>query len=347
MREVIVSRGEASRRLDKYLLKYMNSATPGFIYKMLRKKRIKLNSARAEGNETLCEGDIITLYLSDETVSGFISERTAPPPEGGLDIVFEDDDILLINKPAGMLVHSDSPTGTGDLASRLVYYLESRGLLSNTFTPAPSNRLDRNTSGIVICGKHPAAVRALNEARSEKLYLTVVSGEVKKPELLTGYIFKNQSNNESIVSASPIDGSKEIITEYSPIGWGGGITLLCVKLITGKSHQIRAQLKAAGLPILGDPKYGDLLVNRRVHLKHQLLHAAGFTFLDNGSLLQKYNHKTYWAPAPAYFSSFINKKIGVFCDESYYFGSGIRNKVIPSDFGQTQSSVKNSGESNY
>ena len=345
MREVVVSRGEAFRRLDKYLLKYMNAAPPGFIYKMLRKKRIKLNHCRAQGNETLCEGDVITLYLSDETVCGFSPPRPTPGQTGCLDIIFEDEDILLINKPPGMLVHSDSAAGTDDLAGRLAHYLDTEGLLSDTFTPAPSNRLDRNTSGIVLCGKNPAAVRALNEADTEKRYLTAVCGEVRRAERLVGYICKDPRNNESVVRDSPFAGSKEIITEYEPIGWGSGVTLLRVRLETGKSHQIRAQLKAVGLPVLGDPKYGDRHLNERFHLKYQLLHAESLTFMNNKGFLEKYNHRTFWAPMPVYFVSFIENYVGGFVDESHYFSRRLCDAPLPPDARQAQSPVENSGES--
>ena len=334
MREVTISRGEASRRLDKYLMKYLNAAPPGFIYKMLRKKRIKLNGARAAGGEILCGGDVITLYLSDETVSAFTEERAAPAAAGGLDIIFEDEDILLVNKPPGMLVHSASPADTDNLAGRLAYYLSGKGAEGRAFTPAPSNRLDRNTSGIVYCGKHPAAVRALNEARAEKRYLAAVWGEIRKPERLAGYIYKDPGNNESVVKDRPFDGSKEIVTEYAPIGWGEGITLLRVTLVTGKSHQIRAHLKAAGFPVLGDPKYGDRRINEQFRLRYQLLHAERLTFTDNPGILEKYNNTTFYAPAPAFFASFIKQKIGVFTDESHNFSRGIRDQALPPHPGQ-------------
>ena len=347
MREITVSRGEASRRLDKYLMKYMNAAPPGFIYKMLRKKRIKLNNARADGNEILREGDVITMYLSDETAGGFMSERVAPVSAGGLDIIFEDSDIMFVNKPAGMLVHGGPSADTDNLASRLAYYLKSKDLLSSTFTPAPSNRLDRNTSGIVACGKNPAAVRALNEAQSEKHYMTAVSGRLRTSKRITGHIYKNAANNESIVGDDPFAGTKEIITEYEPIGWGNDVTLLRVKLITGRSHQIRAQLKAAGLPVIGDPKYGDPCVNKRFHLKYQLLHAVSYTFLDNSGLLEKYNHMTFWAPVPVCFASFINNNIGELTDESDNISRGLRYKALPPYLGQAEGAFKNPGKGNY
>ncbi|MDR1558281.1 MAG: RluA family pseudouridine synthase [Clostridiales bacterium] len=339
MREIAISRGEADRRLDKYLIKYMNAAPPGFIYKMLRKKRIKLNGGRAAGGEILREGDVIVLYLSDETISSFTSVRQISAPDGELDIVFEDEDILIVNKPAGMLVHSDRPGPDDSLAGMLAAYLSRQSALPQTFTPAPSNRLDRNTSGIVVCGKHPAAVRAINGAlaadRAEKLYLAAVLGTVTSPERIIGHIYKDSGSNESIVKEKPFEGSKEIITEYAPVGWGDGVSLLGVKLITGRAHQIRAQLKALGLPILGDPKYGDLRANRRFRLKHQLLHAAGFTFLGNTGFLEKYNQMTFWALTPDYFSEFIKKEIGEFADESHYFSRGLRNKALPLNLGQT------------
>ena len=309
VREITVCRGEDNRRLDKYLMKYMNIAPHSFIYKMLRKKRIKLNGARAGGNEILCDGDTITLYLSDDTISSFTAARAIPKQAGDLDIVFEDDDILILNKPAGMLVHSDSPHSSDDLASRLICYLGGKGLLSDTFTPAPSNRLDRNTSGIVACGKHPAAVRALNEAKSEKFYIAAVFGTINKPDRLVGFISKDSQNNEVTVNSMSFPGSKQIITEFIPIGWGQGITLLKIKLVTGRTHQIRAQLMAAGFPVLGDPKYGDIRANERFALKSQLLHAAEYTFISNEGLLAKYYKSTFCAPIPEKFTSFIKTRI--------------------------------------
>ena len=314
VREITVSRGEGDRRLDKYLMKYMNTAPHSFIYKMLRKKRIKLNGARASGNEILCDGDIITLYLSDNTISSFTVARALPKQAGDLDIVFEDDDILLLNKPAGMLVHSDTPCGSGDLASRLICYLDSIGLLSDTFTPAPSNRLDRNTSGIVACGKHPAAVRALNEAKPEKFYIAAVLGIINEADRLVGFISKDHQSNEATVNSISFPGSKQIITEFSPIGWGQGITLLRIKLVTGRTHQIRAQFMAAGFPVLGDPKYGNIQINEQFALKSQLLHAAEYKFTANEGLLEKYYSSTFYAPIPEKFTTFIKTRIEGFAN---------------------------------
>jgi 23S rRNA pseudouridine955/2504/2580 synthase len=330
MRELTVGAENAGGRLDKYLLKYLNRAPKSFIYKMLREKRIKLNGGRAQGSEILSATDCIRMYLADETVDKFSCERniSAAPP---LSIIFEDDNLLMVNKPAGLLTHSDTAAEEDTLASRLVWYLSQTADMS-VFTPAPSNRLDRNTSGIVACGKHPAAVRALNNMLAErsvdKYYAAAVAGQLHQKLRLTGFLKKDAASNTSSVTSTGADGGKAVAAEYEPVGMSGAYTLLRVKLLTGKPHQIRAQLQAAGYPVLGDPKYGDPRVNellaQEYGVKHQMLHAYSLTCRTQAGMLARYRGRTWVAPLPQMFIKVFHiLSDGVMNSESYNSGGGL------------------------
>ena len=182
MKEIRITKNEENQRLDKFLLKYMNKASKGFLYKMLRKKRIKYNGGRAEGSELLKAGDTLQLYLAEETISSFMEEKTVAEAKRHFAIVYEDDDILVVSKPAGLLTHPEKSSDKDTLIDQILYYLYQKGQYlpeaDSSFTPALCNRLDRNTSGIVIAGKTLKGVQAVNETiRSHKLdkyYLTLV-----------------------------------------------------------------------------------------------------------------------------------------------------------------------------
>ncbi len=313
--EITIKSGQENQRLDKFLLKYFNKATPGFIYKMLRKKRIKLNDARANGSELLNAGDRIKFYLSPETMDLFMEERRLPQmkPDAphGINIVYEDENLLICNKPTGLLSHSGKP-GDDTMIDRILLYLHETGVYGaekgSAFTPALCNRLDRNTSGLVVCGKTAAAVRELNRILAERLvdkwYAAIVCGEVLNGGILRDSVKKDTESNTVHLN---LDGEKIAVTEYVPEKSANGFTLLRIKLHTGKTHQIRAQLGNAGHPILGDGKYGDALTNKRYHFNHQLLHAYKLTFLaENGMFAYLYG-KEFTAPYPRVFQEALNR----------------------------------------
>ncbi len=284
MKEIKITKNEENQRLDKFLLKYMNKASKGFLYKMLRKKRIKYNGGRAEGSELLKAGDTLQLYLAEETISSFMEEKTVAEAKRHFAIVYEDDDILVVNKPAGLLTHPEKSSDKDTLIDQILYYLYQKGQYlpeaDSSFTPALCNRLDRNTSGIVIAGKTLKGVQAVNEAiRSHKLdkyYLTLVAGEIREAGEITAYLKKDEEKNQVRISKREGSG-KKTMTKYRPLACAKGYTLLEIHLITGKTHQIRAHMQSIGHPVVGDRKYGSEHSNQKFReeyaLSNQFLHA--------------------------------------------------------------------------
>lgn len=280
MNEIRISNDNSGQRIDKYLMKYFNKANKSFIYKMLRKKRIKLNNGRAEGNEMLSEGDLIQMYLSDETIESFMEEKAVSKIKCSFGIVYEDENIIVVNKPAGLLSHAESRDEKNTLIDQILYYLYEKGEYipskESTFIPALCNRLDRNTSGVVIAGKNAHAVRQVNDAiknkKIRKFYRVIVCGQIKKGGRLENLYQKNNYVNKAALAHE----GKRIITEYRPIEYTDKYTLLEVELITGKSHQIRLHMQSIGSPILGDVKYGSQKENSKflkTGIRRQMLHA--------------------------------------------------------------------------
>ncbi|MCI5679040.1 MAG: RluA family pseudouridine synthase [Bacteroidales bacterium] len=309
MKEIRITKNEENQRLDKFLLKYMNKASKGFLYKMLRKKRIKYNGGRAEGSELLKAGDTLQLYLAEETISSFMEEKTVAEAKRHFAIVYEDDDILVVSKPAGLLTHPEKSSDKDTLIDQILYYLYQKGQYlpeaDSSFTPALCNRLDRNTSGIVIAGKTLKGVQAVNETiRSHKLdkyYLTLVAGEIREAGEITAYLTKDEEKKQVRISKREGSG-KKTMTKYRPLACAKGYTLLEIHLITGKTHQIRAHMQSIGHPVVGDRKYGSEHSNQKFReeyaLSNQFLHAIRVEWKEKDGPLGYLYGKEMTAPLP-------------------------------------------------
>lgn len=310
MRELSISAAEQNQRLDKYLKKYLNKAPGNFIYKMLRKKNIKLNRVKAEGNEILKTGDSIQLFLAEETIDSFretVSIRKVPYP----DVVYEDQHILIVNKPAGLLTQKAQKSDLS-LVDEILYYLEQSGKYdpaNDTAKPSVCNRLDRNTSGLVLSGIDLAGLQFLSDALKQrtlkKEYLCIVKGCMTEPLHIKGYLKKDERSNSVRLLKTPAEDARAVETYFTPLSDNGELTLVKADLITGKTHQIRSHLASVGHPIIGDTKYGEESVNRKYRqkygIKYQLLHSRYVTFPDCDGCFSSLSGRIFAAPLPAQF----------------------------------------------
>lgn len=324
MRELIISENEAGQRFDKFLKKYLKDAPGSFIYKMLRKKNIVLNGKRASGNEILTHGDRAKLFISDETLAKFGGSSKNPGGNAGdaeffkKRLIYEDRDIILWNKPAGIL--SQPAEGQGkSTAEYLLRYLIGSGQLDGealrAFRPSPANRLDRNTSGILLCGKTLKGLQFLsgelgNRALT-KQYLVLVKGKILRPYHGAAWCIKDREANRVTFSDEPSGEALRIETAFWPIEANESASLITAELITGRSHQIRAHLSYLGHPVLGDPKYGDREANRRLAAgcgtARQMLHAFRISFPDDITGDFAYlSGKAFAAPVPEDFQRAVD-----------------------------------------
>lgn len=310
MREIVIGRNESGQRLDKYLQKYLRKAPKNFIYKMLRKKNIKLNGKKAEGREMLQPGDRVILFFSEETLSKFCGvSKPIRYPVTELSILYEDDHIALINKLAGMLSQKAKNSDT-TLVEYFLGYLQQSGQWQpgGVFTPGICNRLDRNTSGIVIAGKSlPGLQRIsqlLKQRELDKYYLAIVEGIMTEPAVIRGYLSKEEACNRAVIYAEEGPGRSYIETAYEPVQRGRDHTLLRVKLVTGKTHQIRAHLAGLGHPLAGDVKYGGKKLERQ---RSYFLHAAEIHFPRMESEFSGLSGRVFRAPLPRRFEHMKEK----------------------------------------
>jgi 23S rRNA pseudouridine955/2504/2580 synthase len=299
MKQFYVQQNEAGQRLDKLLAKILNKAPKSFIYKMLRKKNIVLNGKKADGSEKLIVQDEIKLFLSDETMENFSEQISTTEVEQELSVIYEDKHIIIVNKPLGVLSQKAEKNDVSMVEYVISYLLKTNQITNEqlmTFKPAVCNRLDRNTSGILIAGKSLLGLqemaRLLKERELDKFYLCIVKGKVAEKKRIKGYLSKDEDKNMVKIYSNQEEDTEYICTEYEPLlhtatdrgndSPKGSYTLLQVKLITGRSHQIRAHLASIGHPILGDYKYGDQKTNHyfkvNFGLTHQLLHSCRMVF---------------------------------------------------------------------
>ena len=303
MRTVTVNKNDAGQRIDKFLTKFLPSMPQSLIYKSLRKKRVKINGKRAGEQDILSAGDVLELYINDEFFD-------TPTPEEAftkirtpkVNVVYEDENILLADKPQGMVVHSDDKESINTLIAHIQAYLLQKGEYNpkdeHSFAPALCNRIDRNTRGIVKAAKNAEALRILNEKiktkEVRKFYQCIVCGIPKqKNDTLTSYMKKDAANNLVKVYDHPVPDAKTAITKYAVKKAYQKHALLEIELITGRTHQIRAQMSAIGHPLLGDGKYGTW--GNAPLLKQQALcsYRLRFEFASDAGLLNYLNGKEF------------------------------------------------------
>lgn len=295
--------------------KYLKEAPGSFVYKMLRKKNITLNGKKADGTEKLQARDEISLFLAEDTLEKFCgkTEKTKYPLKK-LDILFEDENLLVLNKPAGELSQKAEKTDVSMNEYALGYLLETKAVTEESlqvYKPSICNRLDRNTSGILLIAKTYQGARVFGEALQRrslgKYYSCIVLGSLTKSQEVHGYLKKDEKKNQVRIYQQPVEGAAKIHTGYVPLKNTKDLTLLEVHLITGKTHQIRGHLSSIGHPILGDPKYGDNSWNEKYGVKRQLLHACRLEMNGFSGEFAKYNGLTITAPVPEKFSKIMKQ----------------------------------------
>ena len=313
MKEFIIGKNDAGQRLDRFVAKAAPMLPASLAQKYIRIKRVKVGGKGAKRDYKLIVGDTVEMYINDEFFDAPRDDNaylkiTSPSP----DIVYEDENILLLNKKAGVLCHSGE-RGAGDgggagegvsLIAEVQAYLYQKGewrpALEHAFAPALCNRIDRNTSGIVLAAKNAEALRIVNEKikrrEIDKYYLAAVHGAPSPPQgLLEGYIFKDSVKNQVFVSKTSRPGTKYAATEYRTVAAEGQLSLLECRLLTGRTHQIRAQLADIGCPLLGDGKYGSERMNRQYSEGRQALcsYKLVFAFKTDAGLLSYMDKKTF------------------------------------------------------
>lgn len=277
MQLFVIDLQAGDQRLDRYLSKLYPKAAKGEIHKWVRTKKVKVNGMRAESSQRLEIGDEVKLFLPDAVLESLrLVRKVVDPGKLGLDIVYEDDNILVVDKPWGLLTHPDQTEYKRTLATQVQYYLQD--LITPTFKPASVNRLDKNTSGLVLFCKTYESLKQHNELMRErkidKRYLAIVEGELKTRRTIKGYLIKDEAKNRVHLISENRGDAKEVLTIVEPIEYRSGFTKVSIDLRTGRSHQIRASLAAIGHPIIGDSKYGG---RKFKGVTTQVLHAYKLT----------------------------------------------------------------------
>ena len=305
MRELVVKKNDANQRLDKFLLKKFKTMPKKMAYMYIRKKCVKVNGKKATPEVMLKENDLLTFYIKDEFFDNIQEENyeflKAPK---NLKIIYEDENIILLDKKPGVIVHQNKSYHFDCLLLRLQHYLYDNGEYNpkeeNCFAPALVNRIDRNTGGIVIGAKNAESLRILNQKMKDrelhKFYLCLLINKPKKDNaILSDYLIKNEKTNKVTVLRNEKQGAKKILTKYSVLETNNNLTLCEVELLTGRTHQIRAHMSSIGCPILGDNKYGNKKLNQKYSLSKQCLYSykLAFDFTTDSGILSYLDKKDF------------------------------------------------------
>ncbi len=323
MKRFVIGQNDAGQRVDSFIRKATPSDPQSMISKAKRKKDIKLNRKRFEISTRLNEGDILELYLNDCFFSSDITSDSDSydfmSSSKDISIVYEDENVILLNKEVGLVVHEDESGDSDTLVNRLKRYLYEKGEYSpqneNSFVPALCNRIDRNTCGIVIAAKNAESLRVLNDKiknrEIDKRYLCITVGiPPKKADTMTAYIFKNSKTNTVTVSDKKTSSNRTAITSYRVLKTYDNLSLCEVELKTGRTHQIRAHMSYIGCPLLGDSKYGNNEANRKYKVKKQALcsYKLRFAFNTSASILEYLNGKEFTVDNIWFLNEFIQFK---------------------------------------
>lgn len=320
MLKYIVGQNDAGMRMDKLLQKLMPTMPKSLMYKYIRQKDIKLNRKRVNISDKPSVGDVIEAYVPDEFAAKPKPKYDFLSASHNLDIVYEDENIILVDKKQGVLVHPDKNEYTDTLISRICHYLYNKGEYDpekeNSFTPALANRIDRNTGGIVIAAKNAAALKILcdkiKDRELDKRYLAIVHGKLnKKEDLLEGYLFKDEKNNQVYLQKNKSEKNKTVKTKYRVLAEKNNLSLIEVELITGRTHQIRAHMASIGHPLLGDGKYGRLKEDKKLGFSKQALYSyeLTFKFSTDAGILNYLNGKTFKVNNVWFATELFGKKI--------------------------------------
>lgn len=304
MKEFKITHNDANQRVDKFVKKYLKNAPLSFIYKTFRKKDIKVNGKWVKENYILAENDVLRIYVNDEKISDFLSD-SFENIKYSFDIIYEDDNILIVNKDRGLLIHGDINEKKYTLSNEVISYLIDKGEYSprnDNFIPSPIHRLDRNTSGLIIFAKNLMAFKNgsdlfKNKTEIEKHYLALVFGNIPEEGKINAPLLKNSKTNTVKVDFSL---GKDSLTTFKKICGNDLYSLINVNLITGRTHQIRVHLAYIHFPIVGDEKYGNFVLNKSFNkefkYEKQFLHAYSITFKNVKGELSYLSNKTFYAP---------------------------------------------------
>lgn len=314
MKKIQITENDANQRIDKYLKKLLVNAPANFIYKMFRKKDIKVNGKKVDEKYILKDNDVIEMFLYEDKFQEFTTTKNIYDVAKTFKVLYEDKHVLIVYKPVGLLVHEDANESVNTLTNQVLSYLAKKNELDlgreNTFMPGPVHRLDRNTSGIVIFGKTLAALQGLNEMIKqrhciEKSYLTICKGKLNQKRNLKGYIIKLEDQAQVRLVNKDYPGALTMETIVKPLKYNDSYSMVEVTLVTGRMHQIRVHLASIDHPVIGDRKYGDFelnkLIKKQFGLNNQLLHAYKIKFVKTFGVLHYLQDKEIICPVPELF----------------------------------------------